>query len=177
MKTTYWLLLVLFALIVLNFTHIIYFNIYTHSLPYGVYMKKDGIPKRGDYAASCLTEQIAQYGIARGYLAQGDCNTGTVRVLKMIGAISGDHFIVDNKFFKINGLLYRIIDKDSSGRTLKIFYNQKDGVVGNGKYILLSDFAKNSWDSRYWGPVSIQFLLKPLWIFENVVKHPQISYP
>jgi len=36
-----------------------------------------------------------------------------------------------------------------------------------GKYILLSDFAKNSWDSRYWGPVGIQFLLKPLWLFEK----------
>ena len=84
-----WLLLVLFGLIILNFTHIVYFNIFTHSLPYGIYMKINGTPQRGDYAASCLTPEIAQYGIDRRYLAQGNCDTGTVRVLKMIKGFPG----------------------------------------------------------------------------------------
>ena len=171
MKTLRWLFLALLGLILLNFTHIVYFNIYTHSLPYGIYIKTNGSPQRGEYAASCLTQSIAQYGISRGYLAVGNCNTGTVRVLKIIKGIPGDRFGVKNGFLEINGSFYRIMDQDSSGRTLAAFYKQKEGVLGKGQYILLSDFAKNSWDSRYWGPVSIDFLVKPLWIFENV-EHP-----
>jgi len=165
------LLLILFGLVILNFTHLIYFNIFTHSLPYGIYMKIKSNPQRGDYAASCLTKEIAQYGIDRRYLAQGNCNTGTVLALKMIKGLPGDYFAVKNGFFEINGYSYHIMDQDSSGRALRAFYKQKEGVLDKGKYILISDFAHNSWDSRYWGPVSIQFLLKPLWIFENV-KHP-----
>jgi conjugative transfer signal peptidase TraF len=175
-KIRQWLLLVLFGLIILNFTHIVYFNIFTHSLPYGVYIKIQSTPQRGDYAASCLTQEIAQYGINRRYLAQGNCDTGTVLVLKMIKGLPGDSFVVKDGFLELNGYSYPIIGKDSSGRTLKVFYKEKEGVLEKGKYILLSDFSKNSWDSRYWGPVSIQFLLKPLWIFENIkeinVKHP-----
>ena len=171
MRILHWLLLILLVLILLNSIHIIYFNIFTHSLPYGIYIKTNGVPQRDEYAASCLTQSIAQYGISRGYLAVGNCNTGTVPVLKIIKGIPGDHFGLKNGFLEINGSFYRIMDQDSSGRALAAFYKKKEGVLDKGQYILLSDFAKNSWDSRYWGPVSIDFLVKPLWIFENV-EHP-----
>lgn len=168
MKTIPWLLLILSGLIILNFTHFIYFNIFTHSLPYGIYTKIDGVPKKGDYAASCLTQEIALYGIARRYLFSGNCTTGTVPVLKIIKGLPGDHFMVKNGFLELDGHSYRIMDKDSSGRRLKDFYKRREGVLNKGEFILLSDFSKNSWDSRYFGPVSIEFLLRPLWIFENV---------
>ena len=167
-KIRQWLVLVLLVLIILNITHILYFNIFSHSLPYGIYVRIGGIPQRGHYAASCLTPEIAQYGIAREYLAQGTCGTGTVRVLKMIKGIPGDHFVVKDRFLELNGYSYCIMNKDSSKRALRVFYKQKEGFLDKGEYILLSDFAKNSWDSRYWGPVNIEFILKPLWIFENV---------
>jgi type IV secretory pathway protease TraF len=132
-------------------------------------MKINGIPQRNGYAATCLTPQIAQYGINRGYLTQGNnCATGTVLVLKMIKGIPGDHFRRTQGFLELNGHSYHIMSKDSSGRPLKVFYPQHEGHIDQDKYILLSDFVANSWDSRYWGPVSIQFLLKPLWIIEHV---------
>ncbi len=168
MNTNRWLLLVLLVLIILNLTHIIYFNVFTHSLPYGIYSRIKGVPERGDYAATCLTSSIAEYGIQRGYLAKGQCGTGTVLVLKMIRGTPGDVFDVKNGSFELNGYSYKIMAKDSSGRSLQVFYDQKEGILEKGKYLLMSDFVKNSWDSRYWGPVSIQFLLKPLLIFENV---------
>jgi len=164
---TKWLLLILAALIFLNFSHFIFFNIYTHSLPYGIYIKTQGIPDRGSYAATCLTPEIARYGIERGYLAQGVCKSGTVMVLKVIKGIPGDHYSVKNGLFEINGIDYNIISKDSSGRPLKAFYSQNEGVIQPGEYVLLSNFIKNSWDSRYWGPVGIEFLVKPLWIFDH----------
>lgn len=163
-----WLLLVLLVLVTCNFTHIIYFNIFTHSLPYGIYMKVKGTPQRGDYAASCLTAEIARYGMDRSYLAQGNCATGTVMVLKIIKGLPGDRFVVKNGSLELNGTQYPIRDKDSVGRGLKVFYRQKEGTLNRGEYILISTFTKNSWDSRYWGPVAVEFLLKPLWIFENM---------
>jgi conjugative transfer signal peptidase TraF len=165
--TTRWLLLVLSVLIIINFTHLFYFNVFTHSLPAGIYMKIDGTPRQGDFAATCLTPQIARYGIDRRYLAPGNCPTGTVRVLKIIKGIPGDHFTVKGGYLELNGHLYHLMQKDSSQRSLGLFYPQKGGILGKGQYLLLSDFVKNSWDSRYWGPVSIQFLLKPLWVFEK----------
>lgn len=166
-KLTPWLLAILAIVIFLNFTHFIFFNIYTHSLPYGIYIKTSGNPERGSYAATCLTPEIARYGIDRGYLAKGVCQTGTVMVLKVIKGIPGDHYSIQNGFFVINGVSYGIVPKDSLGRPLKAFYEQKEGVVESGKYILLSNFIKNSWDSRYWGTVEIEFLVKPLWIFDH----------
>jgi len=161
------LLFILSAFIVLSFIHLFYFNFFTHSLPYGIYMRIQGSPQRDDYASTCLTSSIANYGIARGYLAEGVCKTGTVLVLKKIKGMPGDHYSVKNYFFELNGHSYPIKDRDSSGRILKLFYLQKEGILEKGQYLLLSDFVPNSWDSRYWGPVSIEFLLKPLWIFEK----------
>jgi len=148
----------------------IFFNIFTHSLPYGIYVRIKGTPQRGDYAASCLTQEIARYGIIRHYLASGNCDTGTVRVLKMIKGLPGDRFVVKNANLELNGYSYHLMDRDSSARALKVFYKQRAGVIKKGQYILLSDFTNYSWDSRYWGPVDIQFLLKPLWILEKVKK-------
>ena len=136
-------------------------------MPFGVYMRIQGSPHRGEYATSCLSSEIAKYGISRHYLVQGNCQTGSVRVLKLIKGIPGDYYEVKNGFFELNGYSYPIMDKDSTGRTLRVFYRHTEGILDKGKYILLSNFVRNSWDSRYWGPVSIEFLLKPLWILEN----------
>jgi len=170
MRITPYLLFILFVLIILNITNIFYLNIFTHSLPQGVYLRIKGVPQRNSYAATCLSPEIARYGIDRGYLADGSCGTGTVLVLKMIKGVPGDRFLFQNGFLKLNGYSYPIVDHDSSGRRLKVFYAQGEGVLDKGQYILLSNFVKNSWDSRYWGPVGIQFLLKPLWIFDYTNK-------
>jgi conjugative transfer signal peptidase TraF len=167
-KLTPWIMAILAIVVFLNFYPLVFFNIYTHSLPYGIYIKTSGDPERGSYAATCLTPEIAQYGIERGYLAHGrQCTSGTVMVLKVIEGLPGDHYSVENGFFEINGVSYNVLPKDSQGRPLRAFYGQNQGVVEKGKYILLSNFIKNSWDSRYWGPVGIQFLVKPLWIFDH----------
>ena len=72
-----WFILVIFSILIyLHLSHLLFFNIYTHSLPHGIYIQKDGAPQRGDYAVSCLTNEIAQYGIRQGYLVQGNCQDG-----------------------------------------------------------------------------------------------------
>ena len=166
MKIRLCLFFISFVLIILNLTHFFYFNIFTHSLPYGIYVRVKKLPQRGDYAASCLTPAIAQYGMSRSYLVPGNCPTGTVLVLKVIKGIPGDHFALKDQSFEINGQSYRVMEHDSQERGLKKFYTKKQAQVEKDRYILISDFVNNSWDSRYWGPVAIEFLLKPLWIWE-----------
>jgi len=161
------LVFILLGLVVLNFSHQIYFNIFTHSLPYGIYSRVNGFPQKGDFAATCLPSEIAHYGIKRNYLEQGHCDSGSVLVLKVIKGIPGDHYLVKDQILELNKHFYPIMSKDSVGRPLKVFYDFNKGVINQGQYFLLSDFVKNSWDSRYWGPVHIQFLLKPLFLFES----------
>ncbi|MBF0511640.1 MAG: S26 family signal peptidase [Candidatus Omnitrophica bacterium] len=130
-------------------------------------MKVDERPHRDAYAAACLPAEIAQYGMARGYLEPGNCSTGTVLVLKQVKGMPGDHYVLQHGFLELNGRLYRIMSKDSLKRPLRIFYNQREGIINKNRYFLLSDFKDNSWDSRYWGEVGVQFLLKPVWLFED----------
>ena len=161
------LLLIMGFLICLNYSHLFYLNIFTHSLPQGIYIRSSGVPKVGDYAVSCLTPEIAQYGIKRGYLATGNCDTGTVPVVKVIHGIPGDYFLIKNGLLEIHGIKYPILDHDSQGRPLKVFYKSNKIVLGEDKYLLLSNYVTNSWDARYWGSVTIKFLVKPFWIFDH----------
>jgi conjugative transfer signal peptidase TraF len=155
------------VLLVLSFLKIFYFNIYTHSLPQGIYLKSNSKPQVGSYAATCLNSEIAQYGIQRGYLSPGNCKSGTVPVLKIIKGIPGDDFSIKNSLLNLNGVTYQILNKDSSGRPIHSFYKGSSGRLMPGQYILLSNFVENSWDSRYWGPVTIEFVLKPFLLFEK----------
>ena len=159
--------IIVVLLVVLNYTHLLYLNIFTHSLPHGIYMRTGGAPKIGDYAVTCLTPEIARYGMERGYLAQGLCETGSVPVLKIIKGMPGDKFMIKNGYFELHGIEYPLMARDSSGRPLKPFYAASGGVLDKDKYLLISTFAKNSWDGRYWGPVTIKYLVKPLWIFDH----------
>ncbi|MDE2027073.1 MAG: S26 family signal peptidase [Candidatus Omnitrophica bacterium] len=159
--------LIMGSLIYLNYSHLFYLNIFTHSLPHGIYIRSSGVPKVGDYAVTCLTPEIAQYGIKRSYLATGNCDTGTVPVVKVIYGMPGDNFIIKNGLLEIHGIKYPILDHDSLGRSLKVFYKSNKIILGKDNYLLLSDYVTNSWDSRYWGPVTIKFLVKPFWIFDH----------
>jgi len=154
-------------LVFINCNHFLFFNFFTHSLPHGIYLRTGGAPKIGDYAVSCLTPEIARYGIERGYLVPGNCKTGSVPVLKIIKGMPGDNFMIKNGYFALNGIEYPIADHDSTGRPLKAFYAGSGGVLEENKYLLISTFVKNSWDGRYWGGVAIKYIVKPLWIFDH----------
>jgi conjugative transfer signal peptidase TraF len=159
------------VLVIINTTHLFYFNFYTHSLPNGIYIRKCGVPHIGDYAVSCLTPKVAQYGIDRGYLIQGGCDSGSVAVLKIIKGMPGDKYSLRNGQLSVNGMVYLSEPKDSKGRPLEWLYSSKEGVLGSDQYLLISSHVKNSWDSRYWGPVPVKYIVQPLWIYENDKKN------
>ena len=145
----------------------VFLNVFTNSLPQGIYLKKEGGFKRGEYALTCLNEQLVAYGLEHEYLRKGDCKTGIIPVGKIIRGVPGDVFFVDNNILYVNNEKFRIEQKDSSGRPIKRFYPEGKNVLKTGEYLLLSDHVADSWDSRYWGPVSVEFLLKPWVIYEK----------
>jgi type IV secretory pathway protease TraF len=59
--------------------------------PAGIYRIVSGVSvKHGELVGAGLPASIAQEGLARGYLQQGDCPSGAEPVAKIVGALPGD---------------------------------------------------------------------------------------
>ena len=75
--------------------------------------------------------------------------------------------MIKDGLLDVDRIKYPVFDHDSQGRPLKTFYKSNKIVLGQDQYLLLSNYVTNSWDGRYWGPVTIKFLVKPFWIFDH----------
>lgn len=142
------------------------FNFTSRSMPVGIYFKTDKHPETGDYVVSCLTQELADYGLEKGYLGRGFCATGIQPVLKKIIAVRSDKVVSADNSLWINGVLqeqYPVLDIDSNGRNIQLFYKSPYILKGN-EYWLMSDYKTNSLDSRYWGAVPIEYVVKPVLI-------------
>lgn len=129
----------------------------TPSLPRGVYLLTDRPLRRGTLVLACLPEPVARHGRARGYLAPGRCPGGAVPVLKRIAALPGDVVLVGEGGLAVNGrpLVGTARRRtDSRGRRL-LAIASGPYVVGEGEVWLFSRHVPESWDSRYYGPISL----------------------
>lgn len=103
-----------------------------------------------------------------GVLRAGGCPGGYAPLLKQLAAGPGDFVEVDEEGVSVNGRLIpnsRPLQHDSQGKTLP--RTEERGWVHEGEAWLLSDFNPRSFDSRYFGPVSmaqIQGTMVPVWI-------------
>ncbi|PIQ89571.1 MAG: hypothetical protein COV72_02350 [Candidatus Omnitrophica bacterium CG11_big_fil_rev_8_21_14_0_20_42_13] len=148
----------------LIFRYSLFFNIRSDSMPMGIYRRVKDKPGIGSVVASCLTKEIALHGLERGYLMKGNCPSGIQPVLKKVFAVHGDLVSVEDGYVSINGkvhLEFPVASLDSQGRLVKQF-NRKGHYLKDGEYYLLSGYKLNSWDSRYFGSVPVNFVLKPL---------------
>ena len=143
------------------------FNLYSDSLPRGIYREINSVPEKGRFATTLLPKPIADHGVERDYLPS--LNKDNLQpALKIIIGVPGDHISLRNQMLVINGILqptYRLLTRDSKGRPMKRFWNGPY-TVPRDRFLLLSDYKPNSWDSRYWGPVKIKSLLAPVILFE-----------
>lgn len=166
MRRNLLLLLLIFVVWFWEIIHLrLYFNIFSSSVPVGIYRRVDDAPKTGSFAATCLDRSLAEFGLERGYLIRGNCKTGIQPVLKIIYAVEGDTFAVHDGLVVINGKKltgFDVLDTDSKGRAVKPFF-VGEHTLKKDEFILMSDHKKNSWDSRYWGPVPVEYLLEPVW--------------
>jgi len=147
----------------------LFFNVVSSSMPRGIYKRVDEIPKTGSFAATCLTEELARYGLERGYLIKGRCPTGIQPVLKKVYAGVMDTVAIKNCRVTVNGHElngFDILETDSQGRAVAVFYKGKV-FLKKDEFWLMSGHKKNSWDSRYWGPVTTEYTFEPVWTFNE----------
>lgn len=134
----------------------------TPSMPIGLYIRATGPLSRGDVIAFCLSEPYQTIGIKQAYLAKGQVCHGADPLIKQVLAVPGDDVLLDKQFIQVNGVIYHYVarDKDSMGRALAIYpsgyYPHTSG------YWVIGNHCADSWDSRYWGSISVNQILYKL---------------
>ena len=130
------------------------------SAPVGLYRVVPGEARRGDLVLIRPPEEIARLSAERGYLAPH------TPLVKRIAALSGDEICTFRDAVIVNGkFAVRRLEKDRIGRLLPQWHGC--GQLAAGEYFLLMESVPDSFDSRYFGPVSAANIvgrLDPLWI-------------
>jgi conjugative transfer signal peptidase TraF len=138
------------------------------SAPRGLYRMVAGVPTRGAWVVACVSRQSAALARARGYLGPGPCAGGVQPVLKPVVAVAGDVVQIGPEAVTVNG--QRLASSstaasDSLGRELPhVAWGRH--VVGADELWLVSVRVRNSWDSRYLGPIStsqVWSVARPVW--------------
>lgn len=87
----------------------------------------------------------------RGYLPAGDCPNGTAAFLKPVVATQGDRVTVTAAGIAVNGQML----PNSAAVAGMPAMNSGSYAVQAGHVWLVSSFSAGSFDSRYFGPVSL----------------------
>jgi conjugative transfer signal peptidase TraF len=137
----------------------------TSSLPIGLYRTTSS--KTARLVEFCPVEPFASLSAERGYRRSGDCPDGAEPLMKPIVAAVGDTIEITPTGVAVN---HRILPNsiagsiDSKNRPLTPYplgtYRVKPGTVW-----VISSFNRRSFDSRYFGPISISTIrnhLQPL---------------
>ncbi len=136
--------------------------------PAGIYRSvRGGSVKHGELVNACLPASIAQEGLARGYLQQGDCPSGAEPVAKIVGALPGDVLELQPGWVSVGGQVFAdsaVAARDSIGRPLShVPWGRRQ--VAPGEVWLFGFHNVRSWDARYFGPVplsEVRAALKPV---------------
>lgn len=134
----------------------------TPSYPIGLYKvdKTDVKISRGKLILICPPDtKFFHKANANGYVAKGFCPSGFEPLIKKIAGIPGDDIFI-NKSVYINGIKQpksRVYDRDPRGYKLK-HPPKKAYHLKKNQLFLLSDYNKRSFDSRYFGPVTVDLI-------------------
>ncbi len=134
------------------------------SAPIGFYgLRKHEELAKGDFVAALPENNVMKLAFSRGYLPAG------APVLKTVFGVRGDEICIENNSIFIGKTSIVDIQKtDSLGRPMPI--TAGCFILQDGEYFLLSTAIKNSFDSRYFGPVDEDNILgvaTPLLIFSK----------
>jgi conjugative transfer signal peptidase TraF len=143
------------------------------SMPRGLWwvVASDAPLRRGDIVALCLPDTgPTREAVARGYVPAGTCPGAIEPLIKPLAAVAGDLVMVTPFGVAVDGnpvANSAALPHDSAGRALRPMPLGAYRVVP-GEVWLLSGHDSRSFDSRYFGPVSvhaIRGLARPLWVF------------
>src|SRR5580704_1678784 len=125
------------------------------SLPMGLYIiTADAV---ADLVEFCPMEPFATLSIVRGYRDPGACSDGAAPLLKPVIASAGDVVEVSALGISVNGALLpntAPLTRDTKGRHLEAWPSGRY-VVDPGSIWVASSYHPRSFDSRYFGPLSI----------------------
>jgi conjugative transfer signal peptidase TraF len=136
----------------------------THSVPTGLYWVSDkGNLSVGDRVAIEPTPDVRKLLAERGYLPLG------VPLLKRVGASAGQTICRDGYDLTIDGKLAALVRKqDRAGRPMPVWTGCI--VLGEDEVFLLNPAQPDSFDSRYFGPLSAENVIgktHPIWTDER----------
>lgn len=129
------------------------------SAPIGLYRVISGAPQRGDLVLVRAPKSLAKLAAERSYLPLG------VPLVKRVAALSGNEVCAFHEAIFVEGKVAAKRSKaDKAGRPLPRWNDCRE--LGSGELFLLTDDRSDSFDSRYFGPVSganVIGRLVPLW--------------
>ena len=135
-------------------SHFIGFNSSPSAAPVGFYWRTAPRPGRGKLVEFCLPEDVAVFAEARGYIGHGSCPGDTESLGKIVTGMPGDVVRVDPA---------AALKRDTAGRPMTHFpFGQYRVPAGE---VWVHGATRNSFDSRYFGPVpiaNIRATLEPL---------------
>lgn len=134
------------------------------SLPIGLYMTTMG--SQAALIEFCPQEPYGAFAAGRGYRSRGNCPDGAGPLMKPVIASAGDIVDVSKRGIAVNGVILPNTapkKKDSHDRTMTPWpfgqYRVAPGFVW-----VASSYNPWSFDSRYFGPISVSIIrnrLKP----------------
>lgn len=143
---------------------------YTRSAPVGIWIEQPAVSlKHGSMISICPPDvPIVKDLTQQGQLSPGDCKgTGAMPLLKPVAAMEGDMVrIRSDEPVYING---SVVLNSLPASGLKS-WPDGDYKVPKGEIWVFSDYSDRSFDSRYFGPVSISSIraeVKPLLVFDK----------
>ncbi len=125
------------------------------SLPMGLYIITADAD--ANLVEFCPAEPFATLSIVRGYRDPGACRDGAAPLLKPVIARSGDVVEVSTRGISVNGALMpntAPLATDTRGRPLEAWPSGRY-IVSPGAIWVASSYHPRSFDSRYFGPLSI----------------------
>lgn len=163
----------IFIIYILIFTIIYLLSIYynnhlelniTDSYPLGIYkIVNTKSYKKGDLVVFCPPyNEFLQYAAQQGYFnkLQLYCDNNTPKYIKKIVAVKGDRVLVLNSGVYINKIRIdnsEIFKKISSDEIFNEY--NKEYIIKDNEFFVLSDYNKLSYDSRYFGIINEKNIL------------------
>ena len=142
----------------------------TNSMPVGMWFIHPVMRdlSHGDVVTVCLSDNVGELAKQRGYIGSGDCIGNRLALLKPVAAVPGDTVEVSIEGISVNGqpITYSAaMSADAAGRPLDPVSEGRYSVEP-GTVWLVSSHDPRSFDSRYFGPVSLSSIRRvayPLW--------------
>ncbi|MGA8026194.1 MAG: hypothetical protein WB992_03555, partial [Bryobacteraceae bacterium] len=138
---------------------------YTDSVPVGLYRKT--LNSAAPYAGFCLERVTVDSARQAGLeIVPGNCPGGVAPILKPLIYPSREQpLMLSARGFFVNGRLLANTAPKSRSRTGAALEHYAFGTYSSGVWAV-SDFNRDSFDSRYFGPVApgaIRFYATPVW--------------